>query len=84
MEGTSGYIRKGDAKVTVELAGKDIEVIVHSKLKQMFERHIKQAVKQVLHEEGIHGAKVLVEDEGALDFAIRARTRTAVRRSRGE
>lgn len=39
------------------------------------------AVREVLDDMKVENAKVLVQDFGALDFVIKGRTRTAVRRA---
>lgn len=42
---------------------------------------MEKAVREVLADMKIENAKVLVQDFGALDFVIKGRTRTAVRRA---
>jgi citrate lyase subunit gamma (acyl carrier protein) len=83
LQGFCGQVRKCDVKVSVDLDVDGIEIEIISKFDKMFKTHMEKAVRDVLSEEGVLDAKVVVEDEGALDFAIRARTRTAIRRSRG-
>jgi citrate lyase subunit gamma (acyl carrier protein) len=47
----------------------------------MFGKLMEKAVREVLSEMKVENAKVLVQDFGALDFVIKGRTRTAVRRA---
>ena len=44
-------------------------------------RHITETVEAVLNEQDIDDVAVLVEDKGALEFALRARCETALRRA---
>ena len=44
--------------------------------------YTEQTVRQVLAEQEITGADVLVEDKGALDWILRARLETALLRAR--
>ena len=72
--------KKCDVKVSINLDNAGIDIIIISKFEKMFGTHIRKAVKDVLNEKEIKNAKVIVEDEGALDFTIKARTRTALKR----
>ena len=76
-----GNEKYSDVLVTVDLNVTGIEVIIESKLKKMFGKLMEKAVREVLSEMKIENAKVLVQDFGALDFVIKGRTRTAVRRA---
>ena len=81
MVGVCGNEKDSDVLVTVDLNVTGIEVIIESKLKKMFGKLMEKAVREVLSEMKIENAKVLVQDFGALDFVIKGRTRTAVRRA---
>lgn len=81
MIGICGNEKNSDVLVTVDLNNNGIEVIIESKLKKMFGKLMEKAVREVLVEMNVENAKVLVQDFGALDFVIKARTRTAVRRA---
>ena len=67
--------------VTVDLDFQGIEITIESKLKKMFGKLMEKAVREVLEDMKVENAKVLVQDFGALDFVIKGRTRTAVRRA---
>lgn len=58
-----------------------IKIEIESKNKKMFGNLMEKAVREVLADMKIENAKVLVQDFGALDFVIKGRTRTAVRRA---
>lgn len=81
MVGICGNEKDSDVLVTVDLNVTGIEVIIESKLKKMFGKLMEKAVREVLSEMKVENAKVLVQDFGALDFVIKGRTRTAVRRA---
>ena len=80
MVGVCGNEKDSDVLVTVDLNVTGIEVIIESKLKKMFGKLMEKAVREVLSEMKVENAK-LVQDFGALDFVIKGRTRTAVRRA---
>lgn len=81
MIGICGNEKDSDALVTVDLNFTGIEVEIESKLKKMFGKLMEKAVREVLTEMKVENAKVKVQDFGALDFVIKGRTRTAVRRA---
>ena len=81
MVGVCGNEKDSDVLVTVDLNVTGIVVTIESKLKRMFGKLMEEAVREVLSEMKVENAKVLVQDFGALDFVIKGRTRTAVRRA---
>ena len=81
MVGVCGNEKDSDALVTVNLNNTGIEIIIESKIKDMFGKLMEKAVREVLVEMKVENAKVLVQDFGSLDFVIKGRTRTAVRRA---
>lgn len=66
-----------EAKIT-DSGGIVIEI--KSTVKHMFEKHIRKAVETVVKEFEYKNIVINVDDYGALDFCIRARTRMAIRR----
>ncbi|KLI23343.1 citrate lyase subunit gamma [Brachyspira hyodysenteriae] len=58
-----------------------IVININSTVKHMFFNHIKKAVEEVVNETDIKNIVIDVDDYGALDFCIRARTRMAIRRA---
>ena len=81
MIGICGNEKDSDVLVTVDLDYQGIEINIESKLKKMFGKLMEKAVREVLEDMEVKNAKVLVQDFGALDFVIRGRVRTAVRRA---
>ncbi len=66
--------------VDVQSAG-GLQVELHSKVQKLYGRHIARFVDEVLQTLGVEHAKVLVEDQGALDWVMGARIEAAVRRA---
>jgi len=79
-----GTDKKGDLMVTLELAGKGREIEVTSKVARKYGDAIKEDINEVLDQYKIKNAKVLAEDLGAFDFAIKARVETAVKRAQAK
>lgn len=80
MIGTCGNENDSDCIVTVDLNFQNgIEIEVSSKLKYMFGELMKKAIYEILEELQVKNAKITLQDFGALDFIIKARTKTAVK-----
>ena len=76
-----GTDKKGDLLVTLELTGKERNIEIHSKVEKKFGKAIRSDVIGILDQYKIAGVNVLVNDLGALGFAVRARVETAVKRA---
>lgn len=78
--------KKNDVLVTIEPTepGSGIQIEIKSPVIAEFGRQIRQTVQSVLEETAVDDVLVQVEDKGAMDFAIRARTETAIRRAQRE
>ncbi|MBK5241329.1 citrate lyase acyl carrier protein [Clostridium sp.] len=84
MIGQAGREKGDDVLVNVNLNTSDgVNVDVESKVKQLFGKQIEKSVKEVLDEMNIKNVLVTLKDQGALDFVIRARVKTAIRRAKG-
>ena len=79
--GSAGFVSKDDAKVTVEIDNKGRVVELNSKVSKLFGEQIKASINEVLDDLKIESAHVIVEDKGALDFVLKARTEVAVKRA---
>ena len=77
---SAGTDEKGDVKVVIERSSHR-EVVVKSKLERMYGAAIRHTVEELTSE---IVAKVVVEDRGALDWVIRARLESALRKFGGE
>ena len=61
-----------------------LDITLNSVVKEQYGDKILKAINEVLDEEGVTKANIVIEDKGALDFTIRARMRTAIERSQNE
>ncbi|GAA0121789.1 MAG: citrate lyase acyl carrier protein [Clostridium argentinense] len=85
MIGIAGNEKSDDVLVKVQLDGVEgITIDIKSKIKKIFGKHMETAIKEALKELNVENAKVELEDFGALDFVIKARVKTAVKRARGD
>lgn len=85
MIGIAGNEKSDDVLVKVQLDGVEgITIDIKSKIKKIFGKHMEAAVREALSELNVENAKVELEDFGALDFVIKARVKTAVKRARGD
>ncbi|MDR1702114.1 MAG: citrate lyase acyl carrier protein [Sporomusaceae bacterium] len=82
----AGMAKKHDLIVLLEPAEPESGVAIEVKSSGLAKFQIETTVRSVLTEHELKDLIVKVEDEGALDFTVRARTETAVRRAlkRGE
>jgi citrate lyase subunit gamma (acyl carrier protein) len=79
----AGFNDKSDILVRIGPAdpGSGIQLEMTSKVMSMFGKQIKTSVLEVLESYDLTDAMVLIQDQGALDYAIRARVQTAVERA---
>ena len=78
----AGTMESSDVYVEISPA-QGIEVQIESVVAQQFGQEIDAVVRQVLAEKGIAGAKVALNDKGAVECVLRARIETAIRRAQG-
>ena len=71
-----------DAVIEVSLTNSnDINIEIKSTVLHMFKSQIEKAVLDVVNEFNLINININVQDYGALDFVIRARTRMAIKRA---
>ena len=73
-------MQSSDLMVRVEPADR-LEIQIESTVKKQFEHLIRARIEAVLGKHAVTRALVKVSDRGALDYAIEARTETALRRA---
>lgn len=83
MRASAGTMESSDAYVQIE-PGTGIEITLESVVAGQFGDTIREAIREVLAEQGVENATVHVVDRGALDCVLRARVETAVLRGKGE
>ncbi len=79
----AGSLESNDLMIMIEPSDK-LDITLNSVVKEQYGDKILKAINQVLDEEGVTKANIIIEDKGALDFTIRARMRTAIERSQNE
>ena len=78
-KGTAGSKESNDCYVTVEEA-ENTKIIIDSIVGAFFYDQIKQTVEDTLKVLEITDIKVIVEDKGALDYTIKSRVISAIKR----
>ena len=78
-KGTAGSKESNDCYVTVEEA-ENTKIIIDSIVGAFFYDQIKQTIEDTLKELQTKNVKVIVEDKGALDYTIKSRVISAIKR----
>lgn len=81
---SAGTMESSDAYVEIEPGLGKVEIQLESVVERQFGDTIRNAIADVLNEQGVVNAKVRVVDRGALECVLRARVETAVLRGKGE
>lgn len=81
-KGQAGTMQSSDLMVIVEPA-EELSVEVESTVKKQFEHLIRARVDAVLSAHEITKGKIMINDRGALDYAIEARLEAALQRAGG-
>lgn len=79
----AGTLESNDCLIEIS-PDDDISIEVDSEVYDQFKDQIDSTIHQTLDEHDIDGAKIRMEDRGALDCTIKARLTTAIRRSNEE
>ena len=79
----AGSLESNDLMIMIEHSDK-LDITLNSVVNEQYGDKILKAINEVLDEEGVTKANIVIEDKGALDFTIRARMRTAIERSQNE
>lgn len=82
-ETKAGIEERGDVLVTLAPGegNSGVQIDVESTLLSMFGDQIRSSVLEVVEGYGLKDVKLAVRDQGALDYAIRARVQTAIERA---
>ncbi len=76
---TAGTLESNDCLITVE-SSDQLEIIIESIVKDAFGEEIEKVIREVLKSRKVKKMKVHIQDKGALNYTIRARLLTALRR----
>lgn len=77
--GIAGTLESNDCIITV-LESDKLIIEVKSVVYDFFGKHIENFIKNIVDELKIKNIKVICEDKGALDYTIKARLITAIKR----
>lgn len=77
---TAGSVESNDALVMVT-KGEGLIIELESPVKKQFGRQIRSIVENTIKKLGVENIHIKVQDKGALDCTIQARTETAIRRA---
>lgn len=75
----AGTLESSDLMVIIS-QGEGISLEINSIVGNQFGDQIRELVMSIIEENGLKEANVLIQDRGALDYAIRARVETAISR----
>lgn len=81
-EGMAGTMESSDINIKISPnQGKGIKIQLRSAVEKQYGDVIRQVIKETLMKIGVEDAKVVANDKGALDYAIKARVQTAAFRA---
>lgn len=80
---TAGTLESSDIFVQVEPNENGIELELHSIVYNQFSEEIEKTVREVLNDFDVKNIKIILNDRGAVECAIRARVETALIRAGG-
>ena len=82
-EAVAGTLESSDLLVKVAPNDTELNIVIRSEVIKQFGKQIKRVVAETLTRLEISRGTVVIEDKGALDYAIRARVQAAVLRAAG-
>lgn len=82
-QAVAGTLESSDLLVKVEPNDSSLDIVIQSEVIKQFGKQIRGAVAETLAKLEVDRGTVVIEDKGALDYAIRARVQAAVLRAAG-
>ena len=79
----AGTLESSDCMVSIEPAGKGIELEIESAVMRQYGKRIREVAMDALDRLDVDDARVSIVDKGALDCTIKARVECAVMRAAG-
>ena len=76
----AGSIESNDILVMISPNEDGIDLELESVVEKQFGHDIRKLILKILNDEGVTNARVIAKDKGALDFTIRARMKTCIKR----
>ena len=80
-QAVAGTLESSDLLVKVEPNNRSLDIVIQSEVIKQFGKHIRSTVVETLAKLEVDRGTVVIEDKGALDYAIRARVQAAVLRA---
>ena len=80
MKGIAGSKESNDCLISIETNDKTV-IEINSIVGAFFYNQILKTIEDTLTEQGLKNVKVVIVDKGALDYTIRARVETVVKRA---
>ena len=77
---TAGSVESNDILIMISKGEGSIDIELESVVEKQFGEDIKKVIHDTLIEEGVTDAKIIAKDKGALDFTIKARVKTCIKR----
>lgn len=77
----AGTTDKNDILISLEPSNQGISIELTSKVMEQFGDNIRETIEKTLKEMGVNSAKVVAEDNGAVEVVIESRVQAAVMRS---
>ncbi|WDC84469.1 citrate lyase acyl carrier protein [Caloramator sp. mosi_1] len=77
----AGSLESNDIFIMVFPNDNGNEIELESIVMKQFGKRIKEVIEETLKELKVENAKVIAKDRGALDYTIKARVETAIRRA---
>lgn len=81
-DAVAGSLESSDALVTVSPAtGEGVSIEVESIVIKQFGKRIRSVAEELASASGLSGARLRIQDKGALECTLRARLETAIERA---
>lgn len=77
---TAGSVESNDILIMVSKGEGEIQIDLESVVKQQYGQNIEQVILDTLKELNVEDVKLIAKDKGALDFTIKSRVKTAIKR----
>ncbi|HHX81225.1 MAG TPA: citrate lyase acyl carrier protein [Acholeplasmataceae bacterium] len=77
--GLAGSIESSDCLITAE-ASNELDIKIESSVYEFFGKQIRKVILETLEELGIKTIRIHINDKGALDYTIRSRLISAIKR----
>ncbi|ACL69225.1 citrate lyase acyl carrier protein [Halothermothrix orenii] len=78
---SAGTMESSDIMITVKPSNNGIKIELKSDVEKQFGNQVKKIIKNTIEGMGVKNVYIRAQDRGALDYAIKARTRTALERA---